>query len=220
MAQNFRGIITQLPNSFSNFQNSMEQFKEITLSEKADNDTFNKSIINKITPIKEEKKLEPSLLETPFIEKDKKQRRISIYSPLPFKIPSNIESSVKNSSNLKITNFNPELSPEIDDILSNFYIQHSLKKMKKIGTRKKVGKDIIFSDEKNEKHNFTLFNDKIIFGENNNIIIDNAIKYLNNTNDDESRDGEKIENDHQKCLKRISESKDYFSKFPQYKKDE
>ena len=223
MAQNFRGIITQLPNSFSNFQNSMEQFKEIALSEKADNDTFNKSIINKITPTKE-KKLDPSLLETPIIEKDKKLRRISIYSPLSFNTPSylkstSISSEIKDNNNVEkssnlITNFCPELSPEIDDIFSNCDIQHPLRKIKKIGTRKKVGKDIIFVDEKSEKYNFTLFNDKNIFGENNNII-DNDIKYLNNTHDDENSDGEQIENDYQTCLKQLREGIDYFSKFPQ-----
>ena len=224
MAQNFRRRITLLPNSFYNFQNSMKKYKEIDLSDKADNDTFNKSIINKNTPIKE-KKLDPSLLETPIMEKNKKQRRISIYSPLSFNTPSNVKCTsisseikdnnyVENSSNLKITNFSPELSPDIDDIFSNFNIQHSLRKIKKIGNRKNVGKDIIFVDEKSEKYNFILFNDKNIFGENNNII-DNDIKFLNNSHDDENSDGEEIEKDYQLCLKQLNEGIDYFSKFPQ-----
>ena len=93
-------------------------------------------------------------------------------------------------------------------------MQYPLRKIKKIGNRKKAGKDIIFIDEKSEKYNFTLFNDKNIFGENHNII-DNDIKYLNNTHDDENSDGEQIENDYQMCLKQLSEGIDYFSKFPQ-----
>ena len=223
MAKNFKRRITLLPDSYYYFKDSIKKYKEIDLSEKADNDTFNKSIINKITPTKE-KKLDPSLLETPIIEKDKQLRRISIYSPLSFNTPSylkstSISSEIKDNNNVEkssnlITNFCPELSPEIDDIFSNCDIQHPLRKIKKIGTRKKVGKDIIFVDEKSEKYNFTLFNDKNIFGENNNII-DNDIKYLNNTHDDENSDGEQIENDYQTCLKQLREGIDYFSKFPQ-----
>jgi hypothetical protein len=223
MAKNFKRRITLLPDSYYYFKDSIKKYKEIDLSEKADNDTFNKSIIKRITPIKE-KKLDPSLLETPIIEKDKKLRRISIYSPLSFNTPSylkstSISSEIKDNNNVEkssnlITNFCPELSPEIDDIFSNCDIQHPLRKIKKIGTRKKVGKDIIFVDEKSEKYNFTLFNDKNIFGENNNII-DNDIKYLNNTHDDENSDGEQIENDYQTCLKQLREGIDYFSKFPQ-----
>ena len=227
MAQNFRRRITLLPNSFYNFQNSMKKYKEIDLIEKADNDTFNKSTINnKITPFKE-KKLDPSLLETPIIEKDKKQRRISIYSPLSFNINSNFKSTsisseikdnnnyIENTSKLKITNFSPEFSPEIDDIFTNFDKVQSSRKVKKIGIRQKVGKDIIFVDEKNEKYNFTLFNDKNIFGENNNII-DSDKKYLNNTHDDENSDKEKIENSYQICLKQLNEEIKYYSKFPKW----
>ena len=224
MAKNFKRRITLLPDSYYYFQDSIKKYKEIDLSEKADNDTFNKSIINKITPTKE-KKLDPSLLETPIIEKDKKLRRISIYSPLSFNTPSNLKSTsisseIKDNKNyaenssILITNFCPELSPETDDIFSNIDMQYPLRKIKKIGNRKKAGKDIIFIDEKSEKYNFTLFNDKNIFGENNNII-DNDIKYLNNTHDDENSDGEQIENDYQTCLKQLREGIDYFSKFPQ-----
>ena len=226
MAQNFRRRISLLPNSNYNFQNSMKKNKEIDLIEKADNDTFNKSIINKITPIKE-KRLDPSLLETPIIQKDKKQRRISIYSPLSFNIDSNLKSTsisseiknnnncIDNSSNIKITNFSPELSPDTDDIFINFDICHPFRKIKKIGSmRKKVENDIIFIDEKNKKYNFELFHDKNIFGKENNII-NRDIKCLNTHNDDDANsDEEQIENDYQICLKQLSEGINYYSKFP------
>lgn len=220
MAQNFRRRITLIPNPLYNSQNSMKKFKEIDLLEKADNDTFNKSTINKITPIKE-KSFDPSLLETPFIEKDKKKRRISIYSPLSFNIYSNLKSTsifseikdnnnyIENSSNKKITNFSPGLFPEIDEIFTNFEIS---RKIKRIGIKQKIENDVTFVDEKNKKYIFTLYNDKNIFGEDNNIINDD-MKYLN-THEDENSDEEQIENDHLLSIKQLNEGIDYYSKFP------
>ena len=224
MAQNFRRRINLFPNSFYNIQNTMTKFKEMDLVVKADNDTFNKSNINEITPIKI-KKLDPSLLDSPIIEK-KKERRISIHSPLYFNEDSSLKTSpistqenddnhyIEKSSELKITNFSPTFSEEIEDFFPNFNTHFICKKIKKlIKSNKKSDNGIIFIDENNQRYQFELFDDQDIFGEDNDCEDEGRIINLN-IHDDENSDDEKIQHDYEICLNKLEEAIDYYSKNP------
>ena len=225
MTQNFRRRITLLPNSFCDIQNSMKKFKEIDLIEKADNDTFNKSIVNKITPMKK-KKLNSSLLDTPIIE-EKKERRISIYSPLSFKEDSSLKytpistqenddyNKIDKSSELIITNFSPTFSEEIEEFFPNFNYNFLCKKLKKlIRSNKKSENEIIFIDGNNHQYQFELFDDQDVFGEDKNY--KDKEKRISNLKfqDDENSDDEKIQNDYEICIKKLEEAIDYYSKNP------
>ena len=198
MAQNFKRRITLLPNSSNQIQNSIKKFKDIDdIAEIADNDTFNKTIIYEKTPIKE-KKLNPSLLETPVIEK-KRKRKISIYSPLSFSeiysmdenktqsgeifFNKNIENTIDNSTRKKISNFSHQSLQESDneddiddDYEPDFNIYFPVGKRKKTeNIHKKINDVIIFNDDNCNKYFFPLFNDKEIFGKaNNNNYKDNS----------------------------------------------
>ena len=225
MTQNFRRRITLLPNSFCDIQNSMKKFKEIDLIEKADNDTFNKSIVNKITPMKK-KKLNSSLLDTPIIE-EKKERRISIYSPLSFKEDSSLKytpistqenddyNKIDKSSELIITNFSPTFSEEIEEFCPTFNYNFLCKKLKKlIRSNKKSENEIIFIDGNNHQYQFELFDDQDVFGEDKNY--KDKEKRISNLKfqDDENSDDEKIQNDYEICIKKLEEAIDYYSKNP------
>ena len=211
MAQNFRRRITLLPNAFYNYQNSSEKFKEINLLEKADNDTLIKETINKVTPIKE-KKINPLILDTPIIQKEQNKRRISIYSPLSF----NEKSNIKNDNN-EITNFNNGVSTDKneEDFFSNFDLFSSGKSKKVMKSNKKREKEIEFCDGRNKIYKFGIYKDKNIFEEDkdNDIIIhnDKVGKYLNNNNDNESSDEEKIENDYKKCMNILNDGIEFYS---------
>ena len=227
MAQNFKRRITLLPDSYHKIQNSFEKFKEIDLSEKTDLDTFNKSTMNKKTPIKD-KKIDPSLLETPFIEK-KKLRKISIYSPLSFNEMSNIRdtpistdedkiiskiSKNENISTKKVTKFNNQISENEENIpIFNSYFSVFSKRKKIINENNKKAKKIIeFHDKDNKSYIFPLFYDKDIFEKDNNIK-DNESKFLNH-NDDEISDEELINNDFNICLNQLNEAINYYSNYP------
>ena len=216
MAQNFRRRISLLPDSFQKIQNSLKKFKEIDLSEKADSDTFNKSTIDTITPIKD-KKIDPYLLETPLIDK-KRLRKISIYSPLSFTENSNLNdndcSYIQNLSTKKVTNFNNEILENNEDILFiNLYFSKygKMKKLINNENNKKAEKKIEFHDRNYKKYIFPFFDDKDIFG-NDNIIKDNEMKCLN-IQDDESSDEEQIQNDFNICLNQLDEAINYYSKY-------
>ena len=227
MAQNFKRRITLLPDSYHKIQSSFEKFKEIDLSEKTDLDTFNKSTMNKKTPIKD-KKFDPSLLETPFIEK-KKLRKISIYSPLSFTENSNIKDTPistdeeiiiskntkkENLPTKKVTKFNNQISENEEDIpIFNAYFFNFSKRKKLINENNKKATQIIeFHDKDNKSFTFPLFNDKHIF-EQDNIIKDNEMKFFNN-NDDEMSDEEQIHNDFNICLNQLDEAIYYYSNYP------
>ena len=230
MAQNFKRRIALLPNPLTNNENSFKKLKAIDLEEKADNDTFNKSIINKITP-KKEKKFEPSLLDTPIIEK-KRDRRISIYSPLSFReslspkdIPCildenyffqnyEISSEMKDSSTKKITNFSHQIDDDNNSSSSfNDFFCYSLKKIKK-KSKNKIPKDTItFVDDNNKKYNFHLYDDKNIFNGDhfmNEININyNEHEILDDDDDDENRSFNK-----NNILKELNNAIYYYSKNP------
>ena len=225
MTQNFRRRITLLPNSFCDIQNSMKKFKEIDLIEKADNDTFNKSIVNKITPMKK-KKLTSSLLDTPIIE-EKKERRISIYSPLSFKEDSSLKytpistqenddyNKIDKSSELIITNFSPTFSEEIEEFCPNFNYNFLCKKLKKlIRSNKKSENEIIFIDGNNQQYQFELFDDQDVFGQDKNYKDKEKRISSLKFQDDENSDDETIQNDYEICIKNLEEAIDYYSKNP------
>lgn len=234
MAQNFKRRVTLLPSSLYNIQNSIKKFKDVDIIEKADNDTFNKSIICKKTPIKE-KKLDPSLLETPIMEKTR-LRRISIYSPLSFsektyinETPETSEdkyfynkikniSSKDKSTRKKITNFTHETFQESDDDdIFDLNICLSFSKRKKINNNenKKINKLIVFNDDNFDQYIFPLFNDKDIFEElKDNINNNKNKKECLHMNNDETSDEEQIQHDNNVCLKHLEEAIDFYTNCP------
>lgn len=219
MAQNYKRRITLFPDSIQKIENSFKKFKDFDLSEKTDSDTFNKSTINTITPLKE-KKLDPSLLDTPIIEK-KVLRKISIYSPLSFNENSNYKDSSitsegksfssyrENISTKKVSNFN-NIIEEINDDIPNF--KTCFGKIKKLicENNKKAENMIEFYDKDNKLYKFPLFYDKNIFVEDN-LLKDHEIK---NIHDDESSDEEKIKNDFEICINQLDKAMHYYANYP------
>ena len=209
MAQNFKRRISLFPDSFTKFQNSLENLNEIDLAAKADNETFNKSIINKNTP-KKEKKMKLSLLDTPSIE-NKNYRKISIYSPISF---GDMSTPVSKKN---ITEFNSQLLPE-DEIDVNAVINPNTffpcGKFKKLdyGNKKNNKRNLVFSDENNVKYSFNLYNDKDIF-EKNDIMKKGNTKV--NTNDIKKMDGnsddEEIQMKHNSCVIELGKAFDYIN---------
>ena len=201
MTQNFKRRITLLPNSKDSIQNSLKKFKDIDLEEKADNDTFNKTLISKNTP-KKEKKINPYLLETPKIEKSK-ERRISIYSPLSFGENSFMEDNPisnekisihknfeKNSSEKKVTNFNYHITENQEIDIQNINTCFSMNKIKKLNkNNRKFENVIVFNNDKYQKYIFPLFNDNDIYRESNIINKNNENIFLK-AHDDENSDKE------------------------------
>ena len=184
-------------------------------------------MMNKKTPIKE-KKIDPYLLETPFIEK-KKLRKISIYSPLSFSENSNLKntpistdeeiiiskkSKISNLPTKKVTRFNNQICEIEEDIpFFNIYFSVFSKRKKLINDNNiKTKSNIEFHDKDNKSYKFPLFNDKDIF-EQDNIIKDNEMKFFNN-NDDENSDEEQIHNDFNICLNQLDEAMNYYSNYP------
>ena len=209
MAQNFKRRISLFPDSFTKFQNSLENLNEIDLATKADNETFNKSIINKNTP-KKEKKMKLSLLDTPSIE-NKNYRKISIYSPISF---GDMSTPVSKKN---ITEFNSQLFLE-DEIDVNTVINPNTffpcGKFKKLdyGNKKNNKRNLVFSDENNVKYSFDLYNDKDIF-EKNDIIKKGNTKV--NTNDNTKKEGnsddEEIQMKHNSCVIELGKAFDYIN---------
>ena len=201
MTQNFKRRITLLPNSKDSIQNSLKKFKDIDLEEKADNDTFNKTLISKNTP-KKEKKINPYLLETPKIEKSK-ERRISIYSPLSFGENSFMEDNPisnekisihknfeKNSSEKKVTNFNYHITENQEIDIQNINTCFSMNKIKKLNkNNRKFENVIVFNNDNYQKYIFPLFNDNDIYRESNIINKNNENIFLK-AHDDENSDKE------------------------------
>lgn len=235
MAQNFKRRVTLLPSSLYDIQNSIKKFKDADIIEKADKNTFNKSIISKKTPIKE-KKLDPSLLETPIMEKTR-LRRISIYSPLSFsertyvnETPGTSEdkyfynkikniSSKDKSTRKKITNFTQETFQERDDDdIFDFNICLSFSKRKKLNNNdnKKINKLIVFNDDNYDNYIFPLFNDKDIFEELKGNINSNNInkKECLHINGDETSDEEQIQHDRNVSLKHLKEAINFYTNCP------
>ena len=247
MAQNFKRRITLLPNSLNQIQNSIKKFKDIDdITEKADNDTFNKSIIYEKTPIKE-KKLNPSLLETPVMEKNLK-RKISINSPLSFSekfsmdemqtqsgevfFNKNIEKTIDNSTRKKISNFSHQSFQESDDEDNfgedyepdfNLYFNFGKRKKGININHNKINNVIIFNDNNYNKYIFALFNDNDLFEKgfnvNNNYKDNKEIKlekFLLNIHDDENSDEEQIQQGYNICFKQLDEAINYYSNNPNY----
>ena len=200
MSKNFKRRITLLPDSFYKIENSLKKYAETTLIEKADNDTFNKTNINKdISTPKKEKTLNSSILNTPSIKKSR-PRKISIYSPLSFNDNSFInDSSIFNedkilnndSTGKKVTNFNYQISQEQEAYIQSFNSTFSMNKIKKINkSNNKFGNVIVFNDENDKKYLFPLFEDRQIYGKSNTINHDNnqmesSIKYKEDNSDNE-----------------------------------
>ena len=209
MAQNFKRRISLFPDSFTKFQNSLENLNEIDLAAKADNETFNKSIINKNTP-KKEKKMKLSLLDTPSIE-NKNYRKISIYSPISF---GDMSTPVSKKN---ITEFNSQLFPE-DEIEVNTVINPNTffpcGKFKKLdyGNKKNNKRNLVFSDENNVKYSFNLYNDKDIF-EKNDIIKKGNTKV--NTKEirkmEGNSDDEEIQKKRNSCVIELGKAFDYIN---------
>ena len=209
MAQNFKRRISLFPNSFTKFQNSLENLNEIDLAAKADNETFNKSIINKNTP-KKEKKIKLSLLDTPSIE-NKNYRKISIYSPISF---GDMSTPVSKKN---ITEFNSQLFPE-DEIDVNAVINPNTffpcGKFKKLdyGNKKNNKRNLVFSDENSVKYSFNLYNEKDIFEKNdimkkgNTKVNTNNIKKMDGNSDDEE-----IQMQHNSCVIKLGKAFDYIN---------
>jgi hypothetical protein len=237
MAQNFKRRITLLPNYFNQIQNSIEKFKDNDITEKADKDTFNKTITYNNTPVKE-KRLDPSLLETPVMEKRK--RRISIYSPLSFSekfcvddkqtesgesfLNKNVEKNLDNSTRKKITNFIHQPFQESDDddidnddiLKFNTWLPISKKKKKNIHN-KNINNVIIFKDDNNNNYFFALFNDEEILEKD---IHNKNFKYFNKErmqlkiHDVENSDEEQIQEGCNMCFKQLDEAINYYSNYP------
>lgn len=237
MAQNFKRRITLLPNNFNQIQDSIKKFKDIDITEKADKDTFNKTIMYNNTPVKE-KKLDPSLLETPIMEKRK--RKISIYSPLSFSenfcedelqtqsgenfLNKNIEKIIDNSTRKKITNFTQQPFQESDDEYNdnddiskfNTWLPINKKKKKNINN-KYISNVIIFKDDNYNNYFFALFNDEDMLEKD---INNKNFKNFNKEgmplkfNDDENSDKEQIQEGCNICLKQLDEAINYYSNYP------
>ena len=221
MAKNFKRRITLLPDSYYKIENSLKKFTESTLIEKADNDTFNKLNINKdISTPKKEKTLNSSILNTPSIKKSR-QRKISIYSPLCFNENSvindnSIFSEVKilnnDSTEKKVTKFNYPLSLDQDINIQSFNTNFSMNKIKKINKPKnKFGNIIVFNDENDKKYLFPLFDDKQIYGKNNDINqVNNQMISLIKYKEDNSNN-EQIKEENNICLTQLKEAFNCYS---------
>ena len=210
MAQNFKRRISLFPDSFTKFQNSLENLNEIDLAAKADKDTFNKSIIiNKNTP-KKEKKIKLSLLDTPSIE-EKKYRKISIYSPISF---GDMSTPVSKKN---ITEFNSQIFPEDETDVNTVINPNSFfpcGKFKKLdfGNKKNNKRNIVFSDENKMKHSFDLYNDKDIFEKNEIVKRGNAkvnANYIKSM--EENSDDEEIQMKHNLCVNELAKAFDYIN---------
>jgi hypothetical protein len=237
MAQNFKRRITLLPNYFNQIQNSIEKCKDIDITEKADKDTFNKTITYNNTPVKE-KKLDPSLLETPVMEKRK--RKISIYSPLSFSekfcmdgkqtesgeifLNKNADKNLDNPTRKKITNFIQQPFQESDDddndngdiLKFNTWLSISKKKKKNIDN-KKINNVIIFKDDNYGNYFFALFNDEDIIEKdihNSNFKYFNKERMQQKIHDDENSDEEQIQEGCNICFKQLDEAINYYSNYP------
>ena len=220
MAKNFKRRITLLPDSYYKIENSLKKFTETTLIEKADNDTFNKLNINKdISTPKKEKTLNSSILNTPSIKKSR-QRKISIYSPLCFNEISVInnnsifsEDKILNndSTEKKVTKFNCPISLDQDTYIQSFNNTFSMNKIKKLNKSKnKFGNIIVLNDENDKKYLFPLFDDRQIYGKNNDINDDNQMVSFIKYKEDNS-DNEQIKEDHNICLTQLKEAFKYYS---------
>ena len=221
MAQNFKRRISLFPDSFTKFQNSLEKLNEINLAEKADIDTFNKSIIEKHTKNtpKKEKKVKLSLLDSPSIE-NKKYRKISIYSPISF---GDMSTPVSKKN---ITEFNSQIFSEDEVDINNAINANSFfpcGKFKKLdfSNKKNANRNIILKDENNMSYSFSLFYDKDIYEKNNIMTKGNAkMNYTNMNIKEENSDKEEIQKDHNLCVNElgktldlINNSSNYFSEY-------
>ena len=231
MAQNYKRRISLFADSFSKFQNSLKKINDKNLIKLADEETMDKTILNKNTP-KKEKKLKLSLLQTPTIEKNK-LRKISIYSPISFgDIPTPITNYDLNhrkkelklespSSNKKITRFNSKLYSE-DDIEFNDIINPNIslfphKKFKKTYYSNKnsenINETITFINDNNKQFIFPLYKDKDIFEKNyiiNKCNIENAVN---------SSDDEEIQSNYNSCLFELSKAINYIKNNPNFFED-
>ena len=221
MAKNFKRRITLLPDSYYKIENSLKKFTETTLIEKADNDTFNKLNINKdISTPKKEKTLNSSILKSPSIKKSR-QRKISIYSPLCFNEISVIKNNSifsedkilnNDSTEKKVTKFNYPISLDQEIYSQSFNTTFSMNKIKRINKPKnKLGNIIMFNDENDKKYLFPLFEDKQIYGKNNDINNDNnQIISLINYKEDIS-DNEQTKEENNICLTQLKEAIKFYS---------
>ena len=235
MAQNYKRRISLFPDSFSKFHNSLKRINEKDLIEQADMETFNKKIINKETP-KKEKKIKLSLLQTPSIEKNK-LRKISIYSPISFgDIPTPITNYDLNhrkrelqleslSSQKNITKFNTKLFQEDDaefnDIINSKISLFPCEKIKKVIYSNKSNvnsnKKIIFTDDKNKKFSFSLYNDKDIYEKND--IINKCNNFCNINKTEDNSDDEEIQSKYNSCIFELSKAFNYINNNPNFFKD-
>ena len=229
MAQNYKRRISLFPDSFSKFHNSLKKINDKDLIGQADEETFNKKIINKKTP-KKEKKLKLSLLQTPSIEKNK-LRKISIYSPISFgDIPTPITNYDINhrkrelqlqspSSNKNITKFNCKLFQEDDiefkDIINSNESLFPGKKVKKVynGNKNSVNnnKKIFFINDNNKQFSFPFYHDKDIYEKND--IINKCIN-INKTID--NSDDEEIQSKYNSCLFELAKAFNYINNNPNF----
>ncbi len=221
MAKNFKRRITLLPDSYYKIENSLKKFTETTLIEKADNDTFNKLNINKdISTPKKEKTLNSSILKSPSIKKSR-QRKISIYSPLCFNENSVIKNNSifsedkilnNDSTEKKVTKFNYPISLDQEIYSQSFNTTFSMNKIKRINKPKnKLENIIMFNDENDKKYLFPLFDDKQIYGKNNDINNDNnQIISLINYKEDIS-DNEQTKEENNICLTQLKEAINFYS---------
>ena len=218
MAQNFKRRISLFPETFGKFQNSLEKLSDINLAEKADKDTFNKSVINKNTP-KKEKKVKKSLLDTPSIE-DKKYRKISIYSPISF---GDMSTPVSKKN---ISEFNSQIFSE-DEIELNTTFNSSgylsflpCGKFKKLDNRYKnkniLNKNIMLKDENDKNYSFRIYYDKDIYEKNDTLKNDCNINNNKIKNVDENSDDEEIEQKHDLCINELGKAIDYFNDNPKF----
>lgn len=231
MAQNYKRRISLFADSFSKFQNSLKKINDKNLLKLSDEETIDKTILNKNTP-KKEKKLKLSLLQTPAIEKNK-LRKISIYSPISFgDIPTPITDYDLNqrkkelklespSSNKKISKFNSKLFSE-DDIDFNDIINQniSLFPNKKFKTTCYSGKNnvnmndkITFINDNNKQFIFPFYKDKDIFEKNDIINKCNIEKTMDNSDDEE------IQSDYNSCLYELSKAFNYIKTNPNFFED-
>ena len=225
MTQNFRRRITLLPDTLGKILNSNKKYKEIDLEEKADEDTFNKSTMNIVTP-KKINKLDLSLLETPIIEKEKRLRRISVHSPLNFNENSSLKKSPHSFVEQNFFNgfYNFSFGDFLDKNVSNFQCQFlpekfldnpnfdSLQKRKGVNNNNKIPeRAIILNDKDNNNYLHSVYNDREIYGKNNIIDQDNAIM-KSNFEDNDNSDEEHVQNGQNLCLKNLKEAIYNYSK--------
>ena len=225
MTQNFRRRITLLPDTLGKILNSNKKCKEIDLEEKADEDTFNKSTMNIVTP-KKINKLDLSLLETPIIEKEKRLRRISVHSPLNFNENSSLNKSPNSFVDQNFYNgfYNFSFGDFLDKNVSNFQCQFSpekfldnpnfdsLQKRKGVNNNNKIPeRAIILNDKDNNNYLHSVYNDREIYGKNNIIDQDNAIM-KSNFEDNDNSDEEHVQNGQNLCLKNLKEAIYNYSK--------